>query len=214
MTVTLVTVDSSEGATMNLPTPPSTQTALVGDRPLSGGVITSKGPPDSPSELLSRLAESPDESVSRAGIPKLMILNGHGGNDFKQIIREVQATHDDLFICTTNWYRILDGSSYFDDPGDHAGEMETSIMMHLHPDLVAPLSEAGSGTARRFRVRALREGWAWAERKWSQVTEDTGVGDPAPSTPGKGEIFLADVTEKIADFMVELAGCPNDDLYE
>jgi len=154
------------------------------------------------------------ESVSRAGIPKLVILNGHGGNDFKQIIREVQATHDDLFICTTNWYRILDGSSYFDDPGDHAGEMETSIVMHLHPNLVAPLSEAGSGTARQFRVRALREGWAWAERKWSQITEDTGVGDPAPSTPEKGETFLRDVTEKIAEFLVELAGCPNDDLYE
>jgi len=154
------------------------------------------------------------ESVVRAGIEKLVVLNGHGGNDFKQMIREVQSGYEELLICTTNWWQILDLGSHFDEPGDHAGEMETSIVMHLHPDLVSPLSEAGTGAARVFSVRALREGWAWAERQWSSVTEDTGVGDPSRSTAAKGERFLADLTETIAGFLVELSDRPLDSLYE
>jgi creatinine amidohydrolase len=153
------------------------------------------------------------EAVASAGVEKLVILNGHGGNDFKQMIREVQSSHDRLFICTTNWYQVLDLHEYFDEPGDHAGEMETSVVMQLHPDLVSPLSEAGSGAARSFSVAALREGWAWAERKWSKVTEDTGVGDPSRSSAIKGERFLTDLTEKIAGFLVELSDCSLDDLY-
>ena len=159
--------------------------------------------------LLSDIAEA----VSLAGVEKLVIINSHGGNDFKQIIREIQSSHHNLFICTANWYQALDNSRYFAEPGDHAGEMETSIVMHLHPDLVAPLSEAGSGSARTFKVTALRESWAWAERKWSEVTEDTGVGDPAASSDEKGERFLEDLTAKISDFLVELAACPLDELY-
>jgi creatinine amidohydrolase len=153
------------------------------------------------------------ECVDRAGIEKLVVLNGHGGNDFKQMIREVQSVHDSLFICTTNWYQILDNDKYFDEPGDHAGEMETSVMMHIQPDLVAPLSEAGPGSARSFAVAALREGWAWAERRWSKVTEDTGVGNPAHASKEKGDRFLSDVCARLADFYTDLARCPNSELY-
>ncbi|MFV1981502.1 MAG: creatininase family protein [Rhodothermia bacterium] len=153
------------------------------------------------------------ESIALAGIEKLVVLNGHGGNDFRQIIREIQSDYDELFICTTNWWQVLDLSGHFDEPGDHAGEMETSVVMHLHPDLVSPLSEAGSGSARAFSVTALLDGWVWAERKWSKVTEDTGVGDPSRSTAAKGERFFTELTETIAGFLVELSECPLDELY-
>jgi creatinine amidohydrolase len=154
------------------------------------------------------------EVVARSGIEKLVIMNGHGGNDFKQLIREVQASHDDLFICMTNWYGVLDNHQYFEEPGDHAGEMETSIMMQIEQDLVAPLSEAGSGAAVSFSIDALREGWVWAERRWSRVTQDTGVGDPSQASAEKGTRFLEDVCEKLAGFIVDLARCPLDQLYE
>lgn len=153
------------------------------------------------------------DTVSRAAIPKLVVLNGHGGNDFKQMLRELQADVPEVFLCSTSWYQIVDMSGYFDEPGDHGGEMETSNMMHLHPDLVRPLSEAGSGTGRKFAVRGLAEGWVWAQREWSRVTEDTGVGDPAASTAEKGKLYLNAVCEKLASFLVELASCPPEKLY-
>jgi creatinine amidohydrolase len=154
------------------------------------------------------------DALTRNGILKLVVLNGHGGNDFKQMIRETQAFYPGSFISQVNWYRILDNAAYFDKPGDHAGEMETSVMMEIAPDLVRPLDEAGDGAARTFKVAALREGWAWAERDWSEVTESTGVGDPYASTAQKGARFLKDVTEKIASYYVELAAVNLEALYE
>ncbi len=151
--------------------------------------------------------------LARQGIPKLVLLNGHGGNDFRQILRELQAEFPSVFLSTATLFRIVDRGRFFDAPGDHADEMETSMMLHLAPELVRPLAEAGSGAAKQFRVRALRE-WAWAQRDWSQVTADTGVGDPAAASAEKGAAFLDAITEQLSQFLVELAAADPRDMYE
>ena len=147
------------------------------------------------------------------GIKKLVILNGHGGNDFRQTIRELQPQVS-LFLCVVNWYKILDLKSYFSDVGDHAGEMETSVMQYVAPERVLPLSEAGSGKAKAFKIAAFREGWAWAPRQWTQVTDDTGVGNPAASTAEKGQRYVEAVSGKLADFLVDLAKADTANLYQ
>ncbi len=152
-------------------------------------------------------------AISGQGMKKLVILNGHGGNDFRQMIRELQPQID-LFICTIKWWTCVNGAEYFTEPGDHAGEMETSIMLSLEPDLVRPLSEAGPGKARKFRVAGLREGWVWAPRRWTQVTDDTGTGNPAAATAAKGEKFIGAVAQKIGAFLVDLAKADTTKLYE
>ncbi|MFL5439878.1 MAG: creatininase family protein [Myxococcales bacterium] len=152
-------------------------------------------------------------SLAGQGIKKLVVLNGHGGNDFRQMIRELQP-HVSVFLCVVNWYRILDFQAYFSDVGDHAGEMETSVMQHIAPERVLPLSEAGSGKARAFTIAAFREGWAWAPRQWTQVTEDTGVGNPAASTAEKGKRYVEAVSGTLGDFLVELAKADPKRLYE
>jgi creatinine amidohydrolase len=151
-------------------------------------------------------------ALAGQGVRKLVILNGHGGNDFRQLIRELQPAVG-LFLCTINWFTVVDPRPHFAEPGDHAGEMETSVILHLAPELVLPLSEAGSGAARRFKIAALREGWAWAPRRWTRVTKDTGVGDPKAATAEKGARYVAAVAARIAAFLVELAAADPDDLY-
>lgn len=96
---------------------------------------------------------------------------------------------------------------------DHAGEMETSLIMHLRPHLVLPLTEAGNGKAKKFRFKAMLEGWAWAERKWMQVTTDTGVGDPRQATAEKGERYFKAVTQKVAQFFLEISKTNKADFY-
>lgn len=152
-------------------------------------------------------------SLAQQHIPKLVILNGHGGNDFKQMIRELAPQHN-LFLCTLDWFRCLDLSQFFDEPGDHAGEMETSLMQYLTPELVLPLAEAGTGVAKKFKVAALREGWTWTQRDWLKATVDTGVGNPQAATAEKGKRYFEAVTQKIAGFLVELASVEMKDLYE
>ncbi|HER08240.1 MAG TPA: creatininase family protein [Bacteroides sp.] len=153
------------------------------------------------------------ESLAGHGIDKLLVVNGHGGNDFRQMIREVGRLFPEMFISTCNWFRSVNKQEWFEHEGDHADEMETSLMLHIRPDLVRPLSEAGSGAAKKFRVRALNESWAWAERKWSSTTNDTGVGDPRKATGEKGRKCFEEVTAKLADLMVELAMTELDELY-
>ncbi len=150
----------------------------------------------------------------RHGIRKLVILNGHGGNNFKHIIREMSVDQPELFMCSIDWWKVGDATEFFIEPGDHAGELETSAMMHLRPELVRPLSEAGKGRGRNFIVRGFREGWATAQRQWSLVTDDTGVGDPAASSAEKGRRFLEMVTGEIGQFLVELASAEPGHYYE
>ena len=137
------------------------------------------------------------------GIHKLLIVNGHGGNDFRQMIRELQPKTR-VFLSTMNWWSCVDVKQFVEEAGDHAGEAETSAMMHLAPDLVRPLSEAGPGRARPSRLRGVREGWAWAPRRWTQVTADTGIGNPAKATAEKGAAYVEAAVERIAEFLVEL----------
>ena len=152
--------------------------------------------------------------LARQGLPKLVVLNGHGGNDFRQILRELQAEFPTVFLSTLNWFRAADRSQFFAAPGDHADELETSAMLHIAPALVRPLAEAGDGAARQFRIAALRQGWAWAQREWSQVSADTGSGNPAGATAAKGQAYLEAATANIAQFLVELAAADPQDLYE
>jgi creatinine amidohydrolase len=141
------------------------------------------------------------ESLEMQGVPKLVILNGHGGNDFKPMLRELQGATE-VFIALVNWWTCLDTKPYFDQPGDHGGELETSLMMYLQPDLVH-LRHAGDGRTNAFTVRALREGWAWTPREWRRATVDTGSGDPRSASAEKGARYFRAVTEHIGQFHQE-----------
>lgn len=147
------------------------------------------------------------------GIFKLLIINGHGGNDFRQMIRELQP-RTRVFLCSLNWYTCVNPSTYFDEPGDHAGELETSVMQHIAPELVLPLAEAGNGAQKRPSIAGLRDGWVWAPRPWTKVSADTGTGNPAASSAAKGARFLDAVTAKIGGFLVDLAASDTDKLYD
>lgn len=146
------------------------------------------------------------------GVRKLVIFNGHGGNDFRQIIRELQP-RTRVFLSSINWYKAGDAPGIFADLGDHAGELETSVMMHVAPGLVRPLSEAGDGRERRWSIAGLREGWAWAPRRWTQVTADTGAGNPALATPEKGARYAEQVSARVAQYLVELSTADLTHLY-
>jgi creatinine amidohydrolase len=153
------------------------------------------------------------ESLEGYGVRKLVLFNGHGGNDFRQMVREA-SPRTSVFMCTIDWWKVVDPVAFFEQMGDHAGELETSVMMHVAPELVRPLAEAGRGTAKRPRLKGMREGWAWSPRPWTRVTSDTGVGDPSRASAEKGARYVEAVAAKIGEFLAELASADLEKLYE
>ncbi|MGM5470004.1 creatininase family protein [Flavobacteriaceae bacterium LMO-SS05] len=147
-------------------------------------------------------------------IQKLVIVNSHGGNNFKQMIRELSVEFPNVFVCAINWWQVADANAYFDEPGDHAGELETSAMMHIAPNLVLPLEQAGTGNDKKFKIEGLKEGWVSAQRQWTQISNDTGVGNPKLATQEKGKAFLEVVIQKVSRFFEELHRADVKNMYE
>lgn len=143
-------------------------------------------------------------SLGRQGITKILIINGHMGNCFKPIVRDLKQTHPETDIIVVNYLDIpeLPHSKYFENPEDHAGEIETSLMMYLRPDLVK-LSNCGPGRSKGFKMSTLRRKIGWTPRDWSKETEDTGIGDPGLATVDKGKLYFRDVTDLISDLLFE-----------
>ena len=151
-------------------------------------------------------------SLKRQGIDRLVILNGHGGNEFKPLVRDAQLEHD-MLIVVVNFWRVCEEriGEIFDEPGDHAGELETSLMMHIEPDLVA-LDQASPGTTNPFTIEGFDKTGAWTPRPWSAVHPDTGCGNPSRATAEKGARYFATITEATAELLVGLSTAKKGDL--
>lgn len=146
-------------------------------------------------------------SLYTQGIRRILIVNGHGGNNFKNMIRDLAVDMPDMMIATSEWFKLCPAKEYFEAPGDHADELETSVMMYYHPELVN-LAEAGEGRAGGFAAETLRSGAVWLPRDWSKVSVDTGIGNPLTATAEKGERFARAVAEKYAEVIRDLCTEP------
>ncbi len=153
------------------------------------------------------------ESLAIHGVKKCVLLNGHGGNDLKWVLREMHlSSRVHLFLC--NWYKV--GSDQhariFQDPGDHAGELETSMGLAHFPSLVH-LDQADEGSLAATRFEAVNRGWVEITRPWHLLTTNSGAGDPRPATAEKGHAITELVVERVAGFLVELAASPVDPTF-
>lgn len=142
-------------------------------------------------------------SLYAQGHRRLLIINGHGGNSFKNMIRDLSVDYPDFLIATSEWFTVIPAKEYFEEPGDHADELETSVMMHYHPELVN-LNEAGEGKSKKFASQMLNEKVAWVPRHWMKVSEDTGIGNPKKASAEKGKRYVEAVTAKYAQLFKEL----------
>lgn len=88
--------------------------------------------------------------------------NGHYQRTWRQyiqsMIRDLSLDYPDFLIASSEWFAFVPAKEYFDEPGDHADELETSVMMHYHPELVN-LDEAGDGNYKKFASQMLNEKW-------------------------------------------------------
>ena len=152
-------------------------------------------------------------SLEIHGIRKCVLFNGHGGNDLKWVLREMHlSTSVHLFLC--NWYKMIADldKTIFEDAGDHAGEMETSLILAHRPDLVA-MERADAGSTAATRFDAVNRGWIEITRPWHLLTTNSGAGNPYPATAEKGRAVTEAVVSRLADFLVDLSASPADERF-
>lgn len=148
------------------------------------------------------------DSLVKQGFNRLVLLNFHGGNNFKAIIRDVMLDLP-IFIVLVNGYQLVAEQlkAILEDPRTgHADEFETSLLLNLNPEWVAPLEQAGTGatTPSQLLVLSSTPG-AWCPRDWQTLTADTGDGDPHAATAEKGARLMAVMAERLSKLLIELA---------
>lgn len=92
--------------------------------------------------LFMKLLSETCQWVAKTGLKKLLIVNSHGGNQaiIELIARQVRIDYQmDIFV--TSWYNWDLGKVTHYTPEQlrkdvHAGYIETSLMLYLHPKLV------------------------------------------------------------------------------
>lgn len=172
----------------------------------------------SPQTALRTFIEIGD-SVHRAGIAKLVIINSHGGNIalIELAARQLRVRHNMLAVHTS-WSRFGYPEGLFSDAeqahGIHAGDIETSIMLAAYPDLVrrdkiANFIPSTSAMEREYKyLRAdFPAGFGWM----TQDLNATGaVGDASLATAEKGEAALNHGARAFVDLLrdVERFGLP------
>jgi creatinine amidohydrolase len=153
------------------------------------------------------------ESLELQGVRKLVLLNGHGGNELKPLTRELHH-RTSVFLCVCDWFRMAADQypKIFVKPGEHADEVETSLGLAFFPELLK-LELADDGAARPTRFEALNRGWVSITRPWHLATTNTGMGDPTPATAEKGRLLMELLVERLSAFLVELAAAPMDENF-
>jgi len=158
------------------------------------------------------------KSLAHHGIKKLVLLNSHGGNDLKPVLRELHdrtAVH--LFLC--NWYTVLSDVELeiFSQREDHAGEMETSFILAYFPELVARREDgtlvADEGRTNQTRFDAVNKGWVTVTRPWHLLTTNSGSGNPHGAAAAKALKMMDLLVERLGSFLVELSAAKVDDRF-
>ncbi|WP_308296153.1 creatininase family protein [Streptomyces sp. ISL-96] len=140
-------------------------------------------------------------SLGRSGIHKLVIINGHGGNYvLSNVVQEasIEGPTMSLFSMGPDWNRARErGGLVSDRHGDmHAGEIETSILLHAAPDLVCDgFAEADhdSGDRSFLLVRGM-----------SEYTKTGVIGFPSQATAEKGKAVLESLQSSFAQHLEAL----------
>lgn len=158
-----------------------------------------------PSTLIS-IVRDISQSLVDGGVKFLFILNGHGGNELKTIVRELNRDVDDLFICGANWWESAADVIKRECPagGDHANDWETAGLLHIVPELV-DMSLADPGHMTEPLIPEFAEGWVKYSRHWMSYAPSSGAGDPRAATAEGGAAIMNAAIDRIGAFLAKLS---------
>ncbi len=162
--------------------------------------------------------------VARAGVKKLLLLNGHGGQvSVMDIVARELRQHHGLLTYSSSWFSLPlpgDVQTLFSAQehrfGIHAGEIETSMMLHLAPatvrmDQARDFRSTSQDRAERYALlgngKSAKMGWAMQDYHPAGA-----VGNAAGATAEKGRAVVEAAGVQLAALLGELCALPLESL--
>jgi creatinine amidohydrolase len=133
-------------------------------------------------------------SIVKMGAKKILLLNGHGGNDvpLRAVIRELKTEFPKVTVVFASYWMVAQLNIR------HACDIETSLMLHLKPELVRmKLAKADGPSPRNIAAYVVRE--------FHEISKTGTVGDPTKATAEKGKKLLDGIIRDVSQFVDELA---------
>jgi creatinine amidohydrolase len=154
-------------------------------------------------------------SMAEHGFRNFILLNSHGGNTNKVSLMAEKLRYKlgptVKVVAVTYWHLISEEiQSIRETPiggMGHSGELETSVMLVVRPELVRNdlIDPDGPEKPSKFEGRDLFvSGKVSVAKPFKEMTRHGGIGDPRKASKEKGERILAVITEKLAEVVKEI----------
>ena len=169
-----------------------------------------------PPHVLIDLWTAMGRAVARVGIRKLLMFNTHGGQVAVMdiVARELRMAHG-MLVYSSSWGNLplpADVTGLFSAEehhfGIHGGEIETSMMLHLAPELVRMdlagcFHSTSQDRARHYPIlgngKSAKMGWAMED-----YNPCGAVGNAAAATADKGRLVVQAVGAQLALLLQEI----------
>jgi creatinine amidohydrolase len=151
---------------------------------------------------LAAIVEDVRQSLRRTGIGRLVVVNGHGGNYVLQNVAQeanVGGPRLVLFPTAPDWTRARAAAGLEAPSGEdmHAGELETSLLLHARPEFVGEQYAERDRVAPEWRTHLLVTGMR-------AYTPSGVIGRPSLATAAKGEALLDSLADAFAAHLAVL----------
>ena len=169
-------------------------------------------------ETLTRLWTEIGISVARSGIRKLVLFNSHGGQvAIMDVVARDLRIRERMLVMGYSWFAAGVPAGLFPEDeirfGIHAGAIETSMMLHLHPDLVdmtkaqnfepVMAKMASEGYRLLTPVGAGRMGW-----KAEDLQSSGACGNAAAGDAEKGRLLVEHAAKALVELLAEMDRYP------
>lgn len=156
--------------------------------------------------------------VASAGVRKLVLFNSHGGQESVMdiVARDLRERFGMLVVCV-NWYQLgLPDGLIGDDEmrhGIHAGELESSILLEIHPELVhmdraRNFASTDRALSEGSRYLSYVEGMARVAWQTQDLNPQGACGNATLATAQKGRATLDHVGEQFAQVLEDIHRVP------
>ncbi|MGL5115815.1 MAG: creatininase family protein [Beijerinckiaceae bacterium] len=164
-------------------------------------------------DTLARLLLDIGDSVARAGVRKLVLANSHGGNIavLDVVARELRVRHG-MLVVVASWSRLGQPPGLYDEweqaYGIHGGDMETSVMLALTPDVVKMDKAQKFHSLQERLAQRHKHLRAHGTAAFGWIAQDLGphgvVGDASKATAEKGAATIATVTDRMIELLQDI----------